>query len=101
MPAQSSHQLEQFENIRKPQLSAFGHMLEEQVPGVRGDFVPLERIIFGVECPHLGSELAGHLWRDFELVSGYRHARKIGIRGRNCQSGRRSGLCSLELHEME
>ncbi|MHC2247847.1 hypothetical protein [Bradyrhizobium elkanii] len=62
-------------------------MLDEQVPGVRGDLVPLERAVLGMERLHLGGELARHLGRDFQWLSGYRHARKIGIRGRFYESG--------------
>jgi len=95
MPAQSSHQLEQFEDGSKPQLSTFWHVLEQEVPGVRGDLVPLERAVLGVERLHLGGELPGHLGRDFERLSGYRHARKIGIEGGICESAFTKSIISL------
>lgn len=81
MLAQSSHQLEEIEDVCEPQFSTFGHMLEEQMPGVRGDLVPLQWAIFGVERLHLGGELAGYLWRDFERLS-FEHDPEISIPGR-------------------
>ncbi|WP_456657239.1 hypothetical protein [Bradyrhizobium sp. JR3.5] len=49
MLAQSSHQLEQFEYVSKPQFCALGHMLQQEVPGIRGDLVPLKRAVRSVE----------------------------------------------------
>ncbi|WP_375762912.1 hypothetical protein ACE10X_22810 [Bradyrhizobium sp. Pha-3] len=50
------------------------------MPSVRGDLVPLERAVLGMERLYLGGELAGHLWRDFQRLSGYRHGRGIVVR---------------------
>ncbi|WP_456654771.1 hypothetical protein [Bradyrhizobium sp. JR3.5] len=81
----SSHQLEQFEDIHKPQLSAFEHMLEEQVPRIRGNLVPFDCATRGMEQSDFGGNFPGGLRRDLEEFSDDCHARKIGIQGRFCE----------------
>ncbi|MCA6104370.1 MULTISPECIES: hypothetical protein [Bradyrhizobium] len=65
----SSHQLEQFEDICQPQLGTLRHVLEEQVSGVCGNLVPLERVVLSAERLHLG-RVPGDLGRDFERLPG-------------------------------
>ncbi|UFX41777.1 hypothetical protein HAP47_0020965 [Bradyrhizobium sp. 41S5] len=45
----SSHQLEQFEDIRKPQFRALGHVLKQEMPRIRGDLISLDRTVLGME----------------------------------------------------
>ncbi|WP_229187172.1 hypothetical protein, partial [Bradyrhizobium oropedii] len=65
-PTRSSHKPEQLEHVGKPQLRALGHMLEQNVPGVRCDLVPLERAALSVERLHLVGKPPGDFRRDFE-----------------------------------